>query len=271
MISFAKILSDEMIFQIFPPRAFPDLEVFADELRVTRALEKECPIFADIKSIELIPSSLPSLVKLLTLRSKEVLRVLKHNASVKVPLSGDLLGLAQRREASHPNMEDWRITGSLHPVLPKRSRPVFNRIKDDAGSKRLNNQFVGDRGSGSCTKHYNLFVFRTDICLEETVTDSEFKQLRKEEWSHRRTSWLLVSAWCLHWCSYHADIRRTRRLFRWTLLFSRKRSEGVFLFVSEPSKLFAELGVCRVSSTTTAALWDRTVWYERQSFLRILG
>ncbi|GAA5864624.1 hypothetical protein JCM5353_007670, partial [Sporobolomyces roseus] len=117
-----QIFADEMIFQAFPPRAYDDLDVFADELRVTNNLRRECPIFAEFENIGNFPASIPRLVKALTSRSKEVLQTLKDNASVEEPLSEPLLGSAQQREASHPDLENWRLTGSLHPSKTKRSR-----------------------------------------------------------------------------------------------------------------------------------------------------
>ncbi|GAA5857666.1 hypothetical protein JCM5353_003309 [Sporobolomyces roseus] len=130
-----QVFADEMIFQAFPPRAFVDLDNFGDHKVVSNTLQKECPVFDGIEKMGEIPTCLARLVKLLTFRSRVVLEELKTNAATSQPISDPLLALAVGRESQHPDMNNWRVTGS----------------------KRLLNQFVGDRGSGDCTKHYNLY------------------------------------------------------------------------------------------------------------------
>lgn len=132
-------------------------------------LRKEVPVLSEP---EVDTEAVRELFRVLLRRAERVMGALCARAASEVALSDELVALAP--ELKDPRLLDsWKTSGAAYGSAKIRSRPIYPRLQNDAGLRRLNGQPVKDLEveEDVCGKYYSTYVAGLNVHSAKSGAD----------------------------------------------------------------------------------------------------
>lgn len=148
-----QLLPSTGLLSLVPPEAFDDLRDFVESGTRTLLLRKRIPVLSEP---EVDTEPVRELFRVLLRRAERVMEALCASAAQEEPLGNDIANLAPPLEDSSLP-EFWKTSGAAYGSAKIRSRPIYPRLPNDAGMRRLNGQPVKDLeiDEDVCGKYYS--------------------------------------------------------------------------------------------------------------------